>query len=198
MIQNEPTQIKKVENHIFFLDKNIANEFVRKLLYPAILGSLIYDFTNFKWNNDFILLSITLVFYLIDYFYWSIVDKEIRRKAEIPSRIIWLDLGVAFLFMFIIYSIHACSSHREFYYLISIWTFLIFVAAYFYLPNKTTTLKIIFLGLILASIILFCIQYFNSNCCSCDIKKITNLIYSINIILYAAAIEIDYLTSNKQ
>jgi hypothetical protein len=75
------------ENKGIFSDLILWDNFVSNLLYPAILGSLIYDIVkkigDFDLNLNFdpdkciqvIFLLITVVFYVIDYFYMHFAFK---------------------------------------------------------------------------------------------------------------------------
>lgn len=173
-----------------FFDKSIWDRFIRGLFYPALLGSLIYDFTNFEPNNKYLLLFITAIFYLTDYFYLTAVLDESPQKSDKPYKI-FLDFFVAFLFGLIIYSIH----YKE-YYIISIASFLIFVSAFVYFPNTKTSFGLFF-SLIILSILIVCFQYMILNCCKCDIKIISTWIYSIMVFLYFVAVSIDSFTFNK-
>ena len=104
------------KNKGIFYDLPLWDDFVSNLLYPAILGSLIYDLikeivnfnfdpTDFNQDNciKFIFLLITSVFYVIDYFYMHYafkvfksdkVKKSIVKTEKVTSTrcMIWLDV----------------------------------------------------------------------------------------------------------
>lgn len=89
-----------MKNRCIFKDLQLWDEFVSNLLYPAILGSLIYDIvkefndfhlkqTDFDPNKciKFIFLFITAVFYIVDYFYMHYAFKVFKSDKVKKSNI---------------------------------------------------------------------------------------------------------------
>jgi len=91
-----------------FFDLQLWDDFVSNLLYPAILGSLIYEFTSFQLNIKYIFLLFTAIFYIVDYFYmhyaFEYFKNEYKRKLR-SCKMIWLDildtLSFALIILFI-------------------------------------------------------------------------------------------------
>ena len=99
-----------MKNRCIFKDLQLLDDFVANLLYPAILGSLIYEFTNFKLSEliKYIFLLITAIFYIIDYFYMHYAFEYFKNenKRNIRSyKMICLDiidtLSFALIILFI-------------------------------------------------------------------------------------------------
>jgi len=86
-----------VINRCIFKDLPLLDDFVSNLLYPAILGSLIYDIVkefddfNFNLNFDpdkcihFIFLLITAFFYIVDYLYMHYAFKLFKSDENKES-----------------------------------------------------------------------------------------------------------------
>ena len=181
---------------VLFFDINLQNSFIRKLLYPAILGSLIYDLTKFEVNNEFLLMIITIIFYIIDDLYMTYVLEDYQpckeaNNKKLKGSMVLVDFIVAALFMGIIYSIHKSN-----YFLILSCSVAIFILALFYFENTRTSLAI-FLSLIITSIILLVVNILLVEYCKCNVKEVTDWIYSLMVFLYAVAVSIDYYIDKK-
>lgn len=89
-------QLKK----IYILISKDFSEIIYLLIYPAILGSMIYDIAKFDDNLSWRKVSISL-FYLLDYFhlYYIMKKKFADIKRRKPSYIIG-DLVVSFSLLF--------------------------------------------------------------------------------------------------
>lgn len=183
-----------------FCDITLWDNFVGNLLYPAILGSLIYEFTNFK-SGEFdknIFVFITTVFYIIDYFYMHYVYKQYvdKYKKTRTIKMIFLDFLVAFIFSLIIFLINRIFSKTELcnsiflFSTINILTIIVFIIALCY-SNGSRLSKYIFWELIINSVIFFIFRllilyYCNSNnCCHCLFEA---SIYIIFVIQYLGAV----------
>jgi len=98
------------KNKCIFFDLPLLDDFVSNLLYPAILGSLIYEFTAFKLcqYEKYIFMFITAIFYIVDYFYmhYAFTYYKNKNNEEIRScHMIRLDildtLSFALIILFI-------------------------------------------------------------------------------------------------
>lgn len=181
---------------IIFFDLSLWNSFIRKLLYPAILGSLIYDLTRFDVNNEFYLMIITIIFYIIDDLYMTYVLEDYGPKIEgnnklLKPHMVFIDFLVAVLFMLIIYSIHKTS-----YYVVLSCTLAIFILALLYFENTRVSLTI-FLLLITSSILLIVLEILMVSYCKCNINEVTDWIYSLMVFFYIVAISTDYYIDKK-
>ena len=180
------------KNKGIFYDLPLWDDFVSNLLYPAILGSLIYDLikeivnfnfdpTDFNQDNciKFIFLLITSVFYVIDYFYMHYAFKVFKSdkvkksivKTEKVTRtrcMIWLDVLDTLSFAAIIILIN-----KSCYDFIIFPTMLIFLVEANYLKDsgyKEMCLKkriIYFIFILIGALILYFIFYIlNLDCYS--------------------------------
>jgi len=180
-------------NKFIFFDRSLWIHFISKLLYPAILGSLIYDFTKFEPNREYWLLFVTLVFYVIDYFYMHYTYKKCINSGKEDKKIGFLklcDFLVALAFILIIYSIHNSN-----YLFISYSTLFIFLITLIYdLSDKcsNTIIGILFTS---TTIIVFVQQLF-FNCSCCSESGFNAWTYTFIIFLYAVAVSIDYYFDN--
>jgi len=175
-----------MNNRIIFTDIQLVKGFVRNLLYPAILGSLIYDITRFEYTLEYFLKCITIVFYVADYFYmYYVITNDKNGESEKPLAI-FLDFIVAIFFMGIIYSIY--KSH---YICILILTALIFISALNYFKNTKWSSPLI-LGLIAISLLTLIFQIIIFRCCSCDYEQTIVWTYPLLVLFYLLVMLIDY------
>jgi len=197
------------KNRGLFSDLSLWDDFVSSLLYPAILGSLIYEFTNFHLNIKYIFLLITLAFYVVDYFYLHYAYKEYIRKSDKKLRtpsMIRLDFVVAFLFAVIILSINKIFSTSEpsdsplfcsiisinvsYYFVILLSTLGIFIVACIYINDKDS--NNVFILLIINTIIIFSFRLLIISCSKCHNCYFEAFIYLILVILYTKVALDDY------
>jgi len=184
-----------MKNRMIFKDIHLWKEFIRKLLYPAILGSLIFDFTKFEANINYLLLGVSVIFYIVDYFYMTAVSRKYKAKEKpILPRQLCLDFFVAIMFMAIIYCIN-----NSYYAWVLGFTLLIFISGWFYFKIKNETLSnVLFLSLIVISIIIIIIQILFENCCSCSSEKMIIWTYPLMVFLYGIISIVDYYDFSKK
>jgi hypothetical protein len=199
------------KNRNIFCDITLWDDFVGNLLYPAILGSLIYEFTNFKSDQyeKYIFMFITAVFYIVDYFYMHYTYIQYKGKYNEKVRtwkMIFLDFAVAVLFAIIILCINKIFSKTEpynytvpflnisYYFVILLSTFLVFVIALCYTEGGKCS-DCIFYELIITSTVVLIFRCFILNCCkdnTCCIWIFEVIIYGVFVALYVIAVNEDY------
>jgi len=92
----------------------LFDDFVSNLLYPAILGSLIYDLTKFELTKEYLFYFYTALFYSIDYMYMHYILNKIKSESRKKKLyMIILDFIVAIIFMAIIFSIHSLFKENK-------------------------------------------------------------------------------------
>lgn len=175
-------------------NSKLWDKFIRKLLYPAILGSLIYELTSVNDCNKIIFLLITAVFYILDDIFLSSIKfryDKLNQKEDYdtiyrnPCKIL-IDFLVALVFMIMIYLIH----NEEYMYL-SGFALLIFIFAAFYFPQNEGITKYFIIAIILV-LILNIIQILIFKCHKCNSLNIEYIFYSIIVIIYFLIMTIDY------
>lgn len=192
-----------MKNHKIISKYPLLDEFISNLLYPAILGSLIYDFTKVTLSREYLLLSITVIFYIVDYFYMHYALKDLKEKKLSMTLI---DLLVAFVFMIIIYSIHKLyqDSNNEstlrynLILLISLSTLIISNSAfiYYYVNEKITIYIFILLFInslimVIQQLIIHCWNLWNWN-----LDDIITYSYTIMVFVYILEVIVDYSYDN--
>jgi hypothetical protein len=92
-------------------DQSAWIDFVYKLWYPAILGSMIYDVANFRphqlVDGYYLVRALILVFFCVDYLH---LYNDVR-EASPPVRDLVIDLTVAVLWR-VAYSFAAVENYR--------------------------------------------------------------------------------------
>jgi len=199
------------KNRNIFCNLTLWDDIVGNLLYPAILGSLVYEFTNFRFAPKFLFMAITLVFYFVDYFYmhneYKKFQKDSNEKKCRTRRMIISDFVVAALFVLMIFCINTifsgtCNNNSDYlqsfnpYYLTILISALgVFIIANIYIQD-TKSKNYVLIELVINSVIVI---VFRSAillcCCKCDSSQqwiFEAVIYSILVILYAKAVHKDY------
>ena len=181
-----------MKNKFIFFDYSLWHKFIRDLLYPGILGSLIYDLAKFQFEHEFYLLIITTAFYVIDYFYmnYTLKNKVESCKAR-KIFMLLLDLLIAVIFMCIIYAIH-----NQLYLRVLFLTFVISIGALIYSVNNKHSLIIIILLIVLSSLIVY-FEYTITKFCQCNEFYLMFGAYSMIVFLYALAVTLDYYYDKK-
>lgn len=170
---------------------------VSDLLYPAILGSLIYDLVKFELIKEYLFYLYTALFYSFDYLYMHYTLNKIkreRRKKKLYMTI--LDFIIAILFMAIIFSIHSLFKENKIIqdpisFLIIIFSVLfICIIACVYDRNDDTSFNVFF-WLVIANIVtIFFQQVLISS--GYEIKTILTITYPVMIAFYLISVLIDY------
>jgi hypothetical protein len=165
-------------------DLPLGDDFVSNLLYPAILGSLIYDLIKevicFNPSScvKYIFLLFTIFFYIVDYFYMHFAFKVFKyyesrkkhckkRKVSRTGYMIWLDILDTLSFAAIIILIN-----KSLYNFIMLPILVVFIVEKLYYKDRTTEsienlLHIILLGFFLYFYLLICLNcYTCSNLCN--------------------------------
>jgi len=138
------------KNKGIFFDLSLWDDFVSNLLYPAILGSLIYDFLiesncpNSSGCVKRIFLGFTILFYFVDYFYMHCAFKVFKHrkcrenhnnkiKVTRTQCMIWLDFIDTISFAEIIFLIN-----KSRYDLIIYPIFIVFIVEKLYFKDQIT------------------------------------------------------------
>jgi len=180
----------------------LFDDFVSNLLYPAILGSLIYDLAKFELTKEYLFYLYTALFYSIDYMYMHYILNKIKsesRKKKLYMTI--LDFIVAIIFMAIIFSIHSLFKENKIIYdpisflIITFSVLFISFIACIYDKNDDTSFTIFF-WLVIANIITIFIQQVLF-CSGYEIKTILNITYPAMIAFYLISVLIDYFHEER-
>ena len=177
---------------------SLFDSFVGDLLYPAILGSLIYDLVKFELTKEYLFYLYTALFYSIDYMYMHYTLNKIkreRRKKKLYMTI--LDFFVAIIFIAIIYSIHSLfkeNTNKIFqdpisFLIITFSVLFISISADVYDKNNNTSFKIFFWLIITNIITIFMQQVLISS--GYEIKTILLFTYPVMITFYLISVLID-------
>ena len=116
-------KLKRISNYIELVCKNIKTKskdllsniqsLVYKLIYPAILGSMIYDLFNIKLdslfaiyvqnifhNDKYLFLTSIVLFYLFDYYHlYTFMEKEYTKDQKTNFFYMVLDCFVSLLLL---------------------------------------------------------------------------------------------------
>ena len=170
--------------------------YVSDLLYPAILGSLIYDLAKFELTKEYLFYFYTAVFYSIDYMYMHYILNKIkseRRNKKLHMTI--LDFIVAILFMAMIFSNHSLFKENKIIqdpisFLIIIFSVLfICIIASVYDRNDDTSFNVFF-WLVIANIVTIFIQQVLISS-GYEIKTILTITYPAMIAFYLISVITD-------
>ena len=175
-----------MKNRIHFIFSNtiLLEKFIRELVYPAILGSLLYELVNLRCNWQYYLLLATAFFYSTDYFY---MNSALTKKKEFELKNILMDGAVALLFAYIIASIY-----KSWYIPVLMSTSVICILAYYYLNDNDKFEKYLFGGFILSSIVAILLQLLFTCYYNCHSENAFHWIYLSMVILYILVVSIDY------
>ena len=172
--------------------------YVSDLLYPAILGSLIYDLAKFELTKEYLFYFYTAVFYSIDYIYMHYILNKIKSQSRNKKlHMTILDFIVAILFMAIIFSIHLLFKENtnkilqdSISFLIIIFSvLLISISACAYDKNDDASFTIFFWLLIANIFTIFIQQVLISS--GYEIKTILNITYPAMIAFYLISVITD-------